>query len=90
MSSNQEARQTELRAQTSTTENIAGDWHALWDAQSIAPGGTFNERMLAWINDQLSTSYTNLNGAMYAYASDQSFNRWNDVGAGVDLSDATP
>lgn len=49
-----------------------GAWHAYWDTQAI-PAGTYDERMLAWINVKLSTSYTNLPRAMQALAEAGSF-----------------
>lgn len=90
MATNQEDRQAAIRAVTSTTETLNGDWHALFTAVGATSGSTFNERLLAWVNDQLATSYSNLNGALYAYAANQSFDRWNAVGNGVDLSDTSP
>jgi len=64
---NQSDLQQSIRAITSTTLNYEGDWHALFDSASI-PAGTYNERLLAWINAQLSSSYTEINGAKAAYA----------------------
>lgn len=90
MATNQETRQIAIRAVTSTTETLTGDWHALFTAVGATSGTSINERMLAWVNDQLSTSYSNLNGALHAYAANQSFDRWNAVGTGVDLSDTSP
>lgn len=86
MSTNQEARQAALRTVTSDSETLPGDWHKLWDDLSI-PSGTFNERMIAWINDQLSASYSSVNEAMAAYADNQGFDNWSSVGSGVDFSD---
>lgn len=65
--SQQSLMQASVRAVTSTTLTYEGDWHALWDSLEI-PAGQFNERLLAYINDQLDTSYTELNGAMAAFA----------------------
>lgn len=90
MSSNQEDRQTAIRSVTSTSHDINGDWHALFTAVGATSDTTFNGRMLAWINDQLGTSYTNLPGAMHAYAANQSFDTWSAMGSGVDLSDTSP
>lgn len=53
-------------------------WHALWDDRSV-PAGTFNERMLAWINDVLNTSFSNLPRAMQAFAEDQGFYNWDSM-----------
>lgn len=71
MASNQGNRQQTLRTSTSKALNYEGDWMAKFDANSV-PGGTFNGRMIAFINAQLGTTYTEINGAMYAYAISQS------------------
>jgi hypothetical protein len=55
-----------------------GDWHELWD-QEETPAGTFNERMLAWINTELGASHTSLPGAMQAYAEDQGAYNWSSM-----------
>lgn len=44
---------------------------AKFDANLIA-AGPFNGRLLAFINAQLGTTYTEINGAMNAYANSQS------------------
>ncbi len=87
MTTNQEYQHIALRAVTGTSGTIEEDWHALWDTIGI-DDGTFDERMLAWINDQLGTSYSNLPGAMHAYAANQGFDNWASMGNGVDFSDA--
>jgi hypothetical protein len=86
MTTNQESRQANLREQISTTNPIVGDWHAFWDSISV-PVGTFNERMLTWINTQLGTSYSNVLGAMHAFAESRGFDRWSDI-TGLDLNAA--
>ena len=78
MTTNQEARHQDLRDQTATARSTASDWHAYWDDQGV-DAGTFNERMLTWINTVLGTSYTNVAGAMHAYAADKGFGRWSDI-----------
>jgi hypothetical protein len=55
-----------------------GDWHELFDQDGIAEG-TFNERMLLWINAELGTSYTHLSGAMQAYAESLGFYNWSSM-----------
>ena len=80
MASNQEARQTSIRAVTSTTGSVNEDWIALFTARS-AEAGQFNERMLAYINTLLSTSHTNINDAMQALAADQSADNFSSMGA---------
>jgi hypothetical protein len=80
MASNQEARQTSIRAVTSTTGSVNEDWIALFTARS-APAGQFNERMLAYINTKLSTSHTNINDAMQALAANQSADNFSGMGS---------
>jgi len=77
--SNQERRQQSVRAVTGTAYAYEGDWHALFDQDGIPPG-FFNERMLAWINATLSGSYTNINDAMRAFAIDQGYSSWPEMG----------
>ena len=79
MATNQEARQAAIRAVTSTTGTHDEDWIALFTARS-APAGQFNERMLAYINTTLSTSYTNINDAMQALAANQSADNFSSMG----------
>ena len=79
MASNQEARQTSIRAVTSTTGSVNEDWIALFTTRSAA-AGQFNERMLAYINTLLSTSHTNINDAMQALAADQSADNFSSMG----------
>jgi hypothetical protein len=76
VTTNQEGVHAAVRAVTSTTRSYNEDWHALFDSDSIT-AGTFNERMLAWINATLGTSYTSLPGAMNAFAVDQGFSSWS-------------
>jgi hypothetical protein len=51
----------------------------MWDALGIA-AGTFNERMLIYINTKLSTTYTELNGAMAALAASVSVSDFGSIG----------
>lgn len=48
-------------------------------ADSSTDGVTFNEKLLAWINGELSASHTNINEAMQAFAVSKSRNNWNAV-----------
>lgn len=75
MTTNQEGVHATVRALTSTSRSYNEDWHALFDADGIA-AGNFNSRMLAWINATLSSSYTNINEAMQAFAVEQGFANW--------------
>ena len=79
MATNQEARQTSVRGVTSTTGTYDEDWVALFTARS-APAGTYNERLLAYINTKLSTSYTNMNDALQALAANQSADNFSSMG----------
>jgi hypothetical protein len=77
--SNQEKRQQSVRAVTGTAYAYNDDWMALFTAAGIT-SGTYNERLRAWINAQLSTAYTTLPDALRAYAVSQGFTAWNEMG----------
>jgi len=77
--SNQEKRQQSVRASTGTAYSYEGDWMALFESAGIT-SGVFTERMLAWINAQLSSAYTNINDAMRAFAVSQGVTTWNELG----------
>lgn len=78
MSTRDEGLLTAVRAETGTAHGWNGDWLALFAADGFSTG-TFNERMLAWINDYLGTSYANLPDAQNAFAVDQGFTNWNSM-----------
>lgn len=77
--SNQSLKQASVRAVTGTALTYEGDWHALFDSNAI-PAGTFNSRLLQYINAKLSASYTNLPDAMTAFAVANSAPDWNGLG----------
>lgn len=80
--SNDGDRQAVLRTSTGQALDYNGDWLAKFDANLIA-GSDYNGRLLAFINAQLSTSYTEINGAKYAYAIAQTTNgakSFNELG----------
>lgn len=77
--SNQSKKQESIRAQTGTTLTYEGDWHALFTLRSIA-AGTFNGRLLAYINQKLAQSYTNLPQAQQALATANSAYNWDCLG----------
>jgi hypothetical protein len=52
---------------TGTSLTYEGDWHALFDMESLPQDG-FNGRLLRWINLKLTATFTELNGAMQALA----------------------
>jgi hypothetical protein len=62
-----------------TATNYNEDLQRLWDAEGVA-AGTFNERQLRWINDRLTTSYTNLQEAMQAFADSKGASNWSALG----------
>jgi hypothetical protein len=76
--SNQSALQAAIRASTGTTHDMNGDWLALFASAGMSTG-SFNERMLAWLNGELSASYPSLPAAQQAYAVAQGAARWSDL-----------
>jgi hypothetical protein len=76
--STQGDRQALVRAATGTALNYEGDWHTLFDQRAIAPGN-FNGRFITWVNNSLSTSYTNINDAMAAYAANEGTFNWTSL-----------
>ncbi|UQD69195.1 hypothetical protein JEY40_24580 [Bradyrhizobium japonicum] len=64
---NQSDRQADARSSTGTTLTYEGDSLAYFDQQAV-PAGDYNGRLLAWINQALGTSYTEINGAKTALA----------------------
>ena len=83
MSTNQELRQISVEAVTGTKWDYNSDWSALFDLAGIAKNLAWNERFLIWINLKLSSSYTNLPGAMAALAASVSAPSWNELGTFV-------
>ena len=79
MATNSEAKQASVRGVTSTTATFNEDWLALFNARSIG-AGSYNERLLAYINNTLSTSYTDINLALQALAENQSANNFSSMG----------
>lgn len=76
--SNQSELQKSIRGVTATYLNYEGDWHSLFDVDSV-PDGSFNSRLLFWINSKLSSSYTNIQSAKAAFAENIGVTNWNDV-----------
>ena len=77
--SQQSLRQTSIRAVTSTTGTHNEDWIALFDIRTI-PAGQFNERMILYINNKLTASYTEVNAAMAALAADAGADNFQSMG----------
>jgi hypothetical protein len=78
--SQQGERQGSVRALTGTANSYEGDFHALFTGAGI-PEGPFNGRFLAWLNQSLGATYTELNGAMQAYATAFGAYNWSSLGA---------
>jgi hypothetical protein len=79
MSTNQALRQASVEAVTGTALPYNEDWMRLFDQASVPPG-PYDGRLLAWINQTLAASFTNLPGAMQAYAASQGFASWDSMG----------
>lgn len=77
--SQQGYRQASVRAVTGTANTYEGDWHALFDANSL-PAGTFNERLLRYINLKLTATYANLEEAMQAFATAKGAANFSSLG----------
>lgn len=75
----QSLRQASIRAVTGTEHDYTSDWHALFDGATIDPG-TFEERLLQWINTRLTASYTNVNDAMAAMAAAEGVDNFQAIG----------
>lgn len=82
--SNHSQVQAAIRAITGKALDYNGDWHALFDNQSIT-SGTYNERMLRFLNQVMSTNYASLPQAQHAYAVALGFNNWSAMTT-VDLT----
>lgn len=72
--------QQSIRDITGTALDFNGDWLALMASDGIETG-TFNERLLAWINSTLGESYIALPEAQQAFALDQGYESWSSMGA---------
>lgn len=77
--SNQSKRQASVRAVTGTESTYEGDWHALFDLNSI-DAGDFNGRLLAWLNLKMGTTHDNLPDAQADFAIQNSVSSWNELG----------
>ena len=78
--SNQEDRQVIVRTATSTTLPFDGDWIQLFDdTVGVQASGTFNERLLSYINVKLTASHTNINEAKQAFADNGGFYNWDSM-----------
>lgn len=80
MATNQEGQQATARTAGSSALTFNGDFLSMFAASGVTTG-TYNERLLAWINAKLLTSYTSLPAAQQAYAVSKGFNNWSSMGA---------
>lgn len=76
----QSARQGSVRAVTASSGTYEGDWHKLFDANSL-PAGTYDERLLRYINLKLTKAYTNVEEAMQAFAVANGAANWSSLGS---------
>ena len=80
MASNQEKGIVSLEAAIGFSAHYNSEWEALWDLSGTA-AHAWNGRMLAWINDKLKTSYTNLPQAQQAFADYYGAYNWSSLGS---------
>lgn len=79
--SNQGTRQGSAR----TIHGEAGrthssDFRRMFGEEVVVPAGmSWNGALLLWINDRLSTAYTNVNSAKVAFARSLGLDRWADI-----------
>lgn len=76
--SNQSELHQDVRVLSGTASNHNSDWHA-WFTVELIGDGPFNARMLAWINQRLVASHTNLPAAQIALAQAQGFQKFSDM-----------
>ena len=65
-------------AGSSTDKDYNAVWHKFFDDEGI-DAGTYNERLLSWINTKLSASHTNVHAAMQAYAESEGASDWDSL-----------
>lgn len=79
--SQQGLRQASFRAIGSTTGTLEQDMLAAFAASTpTRVVGTFDERLMLWLQDRLSSSDTNLPGLMQAFAASKSAGNWSSLG----------
>jgi hypothetical protein len=79
MATNQELQHQSARDITGTEGTYNSDFLAMFALAGYTTG-TFNERFLLWLNDQLGAAYTSLNDAMNAFAIEQGAMNWHSMG----------
>lgn len=79
MADNAGGRHNAVRNITGTNGDYAGDWNALFAASGIS-AGDYSGQLLQWINLQLGTAYSDINGAMWAFAQLNGKPSWNELG----------
>jgi hypothetical protein len=78
MSTNQGLLQQSIRDITGTQKTYNEDWIALFDFYEIAQG-TFNERLILFLQDCLDTSESNLVNLQNSYALEVGVYNWNSL-----------
>lgn len=68
-----------VRNATGTAHSYIGDWHALFDLLSI-PTGTWEGRMIQYVNMKLGTSITDVTSALQALATSQGVGTFGELG----------
>lgn len=77
--SQQSLRQASIRAVTGTAGTHNEDWIALFNLRGMA-AGSFEARMIAYVNNKLTASYTEVNAALAALAADASAGQFQAMG----------
>ena len=67
-----------MRALTGSALTYDGDFLSLFTLRGV-PAGTFDERMLGWINGALGSNYKELPSAMQAYAVSKGAYNWDSM-----------
>lgn len=76
---NQGQQQASVQLVTGTAYSYIGDWMQLFADDGITVG-QFNGALLTWINQKLGTTYGNLMQAQQAFAEDQGYLSWSQMG----------
>lgn len=80
MATNQELRQASFRVIGSTAGPYEQDILAAIAVEDATITGTFNERLLRWLNGRLLVTHTSLPAAMQAFAVSKGVNNWDSLG----------
>lgn len=78
MTTNQEGRHSSFRTIGSGSSEYNGDAIAAFIAEG-ATGSTFSDLFVSWLQIRTSSSATNVSDLMALFASQQGFNRWDEI-----------